>query len=94
MTEHVIESTIDHTDPVFRKWVKDMLAVTVMQVKFTKADGSIRDMKCTLDPSVAVPHEKKTERQKAKNEEVLAVWDIDKGEMCIRDRNWIYMRCF
>ena len=35
-------------------------------------------MICTLQESLTVPYEKKTDKQKPENDEVLAVWDIDK----------------
>jgi hypothetical protein len=34
---------------------------------------------CTLKEGVVVPHEKKTERVKEVNDEVLAVWDCEKN---------------
>ena len=49
-----------------------------MNVKFIKNDGSVREMICTLQESLTVPYEKKTDKQKPENDEVLAVWDIDK----------------
>ena len=49
-----------------------------MNVKFIKNDGSVREMICTLLESLAVPYEKKTDKQKPENDEVLAVWDVEK----------------
>ena len=36
-------------------------------------------MNCTLQEGVVVPHENKTDKTKVENDEVLAVWDIDKS---------------
>lgn len=63
----------------FRKWVVDMLHTGPMKVTFLKTDGTEREMHCTLEESVAVPHVKTTDRVKEKNEEVCPVWDIDKN---------------
>ena len=49
-----------------------------MTVKFIKNDGSVREMICTLLESLAIPYEKKTDKQKPENDEVLAVWDVEK----------------
>ena len=34
---------------IFRDWVRGLLQVSEVTVTFVKADGSIRDMRCTLD---------------------------------------------
>lgn len=72
--------SFDPTDSVFKDWLRDMLQVTNVEVTFTKTDGTERVMNCTLQPDIAIPYEKKTNRHKPINTEVLAVWDIDKGE--------------
>lgn len=51
-----------------------------VEIKFTKTDGTERVMNCTLKEGVVPPHEKKTERTKKVNENVLPVFDIDKKE--------------
>ncbi len=56
-------SAIDHTDPVFRKWLEDMLRVGPVTVTFEKADGTLREMQATLESNVIVEtREKKTDR--------------------------------
>jgi hypothetical protein len=55
-----------------------MLESGVINVKFTKTDGSEREMKCTLMKELVKPHEKKTDREKKINENIISVWDIDK----------------
>ena len=62
----------------FRKWLKDMLHMGPIKVFFIKKDGSVREMHCTLEEGVAIPHEKTTDRVKEQSDEVCPVWDIDK----------------
>ena len=38
-----------------RDWVKNLLANSEVTVKFVKSDGTVRDMRCTLD-SNRIPH--------------------------------------
>jgi hypothetical protein len=72
----------------YRDWLKRMLHVGVTTVTFTKADGSVRDMKATLDPAyvptsaypTAVPASLLTEDAKKpapENIEVCKVWDTE-----------------
>ena len=61
-----------------RKWLKSALHDGVVQVVFVKNDGTERTMLCTLQEGVALPHDKKTDRVKEANSNVMAVWDIDK----------------
>lgn len=44
---------------------------------FTKSDGTEREMKCTLKEEFIQQYEKKTERVRKENEDVLSVWDLD-----------------
>jgi hypothetical protein len=55
-----------------------MLQSGIVNVKFTKTDGSERDMKCTLMEHIVRPHEKKTDREKKINDNILSVWDVEK----------------
>jgi hypothetical protein len=61
-----------------RDWLLELLRQGEIEVTFTKADGTDRIMKCTLQEGVVVPHEKKTERTKEPNADILPVWDIEK----------------
>lgn len=63
-----------------KQWIKSHLLIGPVKVTFTKKDGSERVMNCTLKEGVIVPHEKKTDREKKVNEELLSVWDLDKSE--------------
>lgn len=47
------------------------------EITFTKKDGTTRVMKCTLREDAITPYEKKTDRVKAVNENVLSVWDLE-----------------
>jgi WYL_2, Sm-like SH3 beta-barrel fold len=58
--------------------IMHMLQSSIVNVKFTKTDGSEREMKCTLMDDLIKPHEKKTDREKKINENVVSVWDVDK----------------
>lgn len=66
-------------EPQGRAWLVGLLRNNQVDITFTKADGTERVMKCTLQEDVVVPHEKKTERVKDTNDDVLPVWDVDKG---------------
>ena len=44
---------------------------------FTKSDGTEREMKCTLKEEFIQQYEKKTDRVRKENEDVLSVWDLD-----------------
>ena len=35
---------------IMRDWIKGLLQVSTITVQFTKADGTVRDMTCTLNP--------------------------------------------
>lgn len=61
-----------------RDWLKSHLRLGPVIITFVKKDGTERVMNCTLQEGVVVPHEKTTERVKVENNEILAVWDIDK----------------
>lgn len=63
----------------FRKWLSSMMKMGPVKVTFTKKDGSAREMNCTLQEGIVVPHEKTTDRVKQENIDVCAVWDIDKS---------------
>ena len=63
---------------VFVKWLNDHLRYGEVTVKFNKKDGELRTMRCTLNPELVPPVEKKTERVKEVNEDVCPVYDLDK----------------
>jgi hypothetical protein len=58
-----------------RKWLKNVLETDVVEVTFTKKDGSERILKCTLKEDV-LP-EVQNKETKEKSQEALAVWDVE-----------------
>lgn len=63
--------------------LRKILHKAIYEVTFTKVDGTERVMHCTLNADYITKHDtyvKKTERTKAKNEDVLSVFDTEKGE--------------
>jgi len=63
-----------------RKWLIGLLKERPIELKFEKKDGSIRDMTATLKEDLVIPYEKKTEKEKAINEDILPVFDVSKQE--------------
>lgn len=63
-----------------RDFLINVLQTTdLVEVTFTKSDGSERVMQCTLKESLVVPYENKTDRVRAENTDVLRVWDLEKS---------------
>jgi len=65
-----------------KQWVKKHLPDSELHIEFTKKDGTVRKMRCTLDEQY-VPKATKEEplsqkKVRAVNEEVQVVWDLDK----------------
>jgi hypothetical protein len=58
--------------------LKQLLKKNTVEIKFKKKDGSERVMNCTLVSDVVPVYEKKTERVKPDNDNLIAVWDLDK----------------
>ena len=55
------------------------LVSNVCHVKFTKKDGTIREMLITLQESI-IPHSIESENPRKSNPDVVSVWSIeDKG---------------
>jgi len=51
---------------VFRDWIRNLLMNTEITVTFVKADGAIRDMRCTLDPDRIPPQPPRPDRPATK----------------------------
>ncbi len=61
-----------------RKWLKSALEKEVVEIVFTKKDGSERVMKCTLKEDVLPMIQSDDGTSiRAKSKETLAVWDIE-----------------
>jgi hypothetical protein len=75
---------------IIRDWVKSLLHVTEVNVEFTKADGTVREMRCTLNPDKLPPPPvptgpvdgivKESKQRKAPDPESIRVFDLDKNE--------------
>ena len=65
-------------DDVGREGVRNMLRNSVLDITFTKTNGSIRVMSCTLDEQF-IPAADNTEnsRTKTPNPDVCVVWDME-----------------
>ena len=57
--------------------LKSKLTNGEVNLTFTKKDGTIRFMKCTLQESVLPPAPEESKRKP--NPEVLSVWDLEKN---------------
>lgn len=84
----------DTEKAVIRDWVRSLAQKGVITVTFVKADGTVRDMKCTLD-GAQIPMDKQPKGQavtpidgivregrqrREPDEHSLRVFDIDKQE--------------
>ena len=65
-------------DDVTRTWLKDVLRDSIVEVAFTKKDGTERKMKCTLKPSLLPVQEEKEQPSTRKvPTDSLAVYDLE-----------------
>lgn len=60
-----------------RDWLKGLLHDGEVTVKFIKADGSDRLMRCTLQESVLPKVDKTVTKTRKVSDETLSVWDLD-----------------
>lgn len=65
---------------IFRKYLSDLLREGPVNLTFEKKDGTIREMRATLCETDLPVIEKKTDRVRKENNEVLSVFDMDKKE--------------
>ncbi len=71
------------TEIVYAQWdqeaIKESLRNKICQVTFTKKDGTVRVMNCTLNSSMipAEIAEETTKRTKAENTSVQSVYDVE-----------------
>jgi len=75
------DTASDSDKDLFKTWVRDALKGGEVNVTFFKADGTIRDMRCTLEeaslPKIEVKEGTSTRKR---SEDALAVFDLDKNE--------------
>jgi hypothetical protein len=63
-----------------RDEIKDILSKNVATISFTKSDGRIRNMICTLREDVLPQDtEQMDKKQRKQNLDVLPVWDVEKS---------------
>lgn len=79
-----VTSKIDPSDPLFRNWLKGVLHdehIKDLRITFTKADGTDREMRCTLAES-SIPSDKtpKGTSTREASDATQRVFDLDKGE--------------
>ena len=76
-------STMNNDLDLLKYKLKTLLKDSILQVSFTKADGTLREMKCTLKstlvPDSAFLSADERERTHTVPENVLPVWDIEKS---------------
>ncbi len=60
------------------KTLQESLKNGVVNVTFTKVDGTQRTMKCTLCDAL-IPPATPSENPKKKNDSVTSVWDVEKA---------------
>ena len=81
----------DANKAIIRDWIKSLLQKQPITVTFTKADGTDREMLCTLDqlripaPLVAPAHNsdgtvKESKQRKQPDEHSIRVFDLEKKE--------------
>ena len=80
----------DTNKMIIRDWVRSLMQITEVKIEFLKADGTLREMRCTLDsgripapPPASAPVDgivKESKQRKQPDEHSLRVWDLDKGE--------------
>ena len=82
--EHVkkMNAKIEEAEEKMRQQqqIRQGLMSGIIEVSFTKKDGTDRTMKCTLN-SQYLPEQKDLEQEidkRNKSDEVIAVWDIEK----------------
>ena len=80
----------DTQKSIIRDWVRSLLQKSAITVSFIKADGTVRDMNCTLNWTL-IPDDKQpqdvqveklleTKKRKQPDEHSLRVFDVEKQE--------------
>ena len=66
-----------------REYIKGMLSEDILKIIFTKMNGDVREMYCTLQDEFIPEHKnyhKKTATKREKNLSVLSVIDVEKAD--------------
>jgi hypothetical protein len=69
----------DEDKKIFRNWLVSHLKMGEVRLTFNKKDGTIREMKATLDQKVVPIIENTTGVEKKRSPEVVSVWDLEKS---------------
>lgn len=64
----------------FRSWLISHLKMGPVTVTFTKKDGDLRVMNCTLQPELLPPQTTVKESTKKENTNNISVFDLNKNE--------------
>lgn len=80
MVPSLFKERDEQEQEAFRSWLQGILINGVADVEFTKKDGTVRKMQCTLKQDLVAVYEKKTDKIKPSNNEVCAVFDLEKQE--------------
>lgn len=81
VTTRPSEDYNDNDWDVFKTWLKGVLSVTTATVTFTKKDGTLREMTCTLRDDMLPKQElTETKTERKKSETSIPVYDLDKKE--------------
>ena len=69
----------DEDKEIFRKWLVSHLKMGEVRLTFNKKDGTIREMKATLDQKVVPIVENTSSTERKRSTEVVSVWDLEKS---------------
>lgn len=64
--------------PYTKEDIKNLAIKGIIKVRFQKTDGTIRNMRCTLNPKYLPVQTDLEEHTTKENSTILAVWDLDK----------------
>ena len=74
------ENTVAFSKENGKNWLKTLLSERIVTIDFIKKDGSARTMNCTLSENKIPAQNAPKGSGKAKSEEALAVFDVEKQE--------------
>jgi len=73
-------TAVPEEQELYREWLQGVLKEHTVDLTFRKKDDTIREMKCTLIESMLPVIEKKTDKVRKVNNDVLSVFDLEKNE--------------
>lgn len=79
---------LDFSDEVTKAWFINVLKVSSVILEFTKADGTQRVMKCTLNPK-EIPEMEPSSTKRAEPKTAFRVYDLEKKDW--RSVRWNYI---